>query len=986
VADQDTNWTWNFSGPTTESKAQSRAILPREIAWELTGVDGNEVGGLRTHPGFKQVTEFQVPSNVLGDNTVYNVFPINILMTASTFVTGHIFFTNFDSGTITTKAYLRVTADGTNWYTSSASADLTWTGGDNEITVECMGKFAYIFVRGQSPKTLMITSAVVSTASNFTVLTGGPGTAPVVKVISTSTADGAADYADSSKNPAGSRTSGSPSYPQEMHVYRAGGANSTAVAAYGTGAAGTVTVSGGIITAVSLTNFGSGYIFVPTVSFPAAMTVSGSGGSVVATTDYNTGSGPNNNASWHVSTLTIATAGSGYVNGTHNLIIGGDPGLTSAIGTPVKLKNGAYSFAVQYMSTTTGRKSVISNVQTLTIGVVPSATTAAASTEEYVRLKVFKLGVVGEYDKALIYRTVKDSGEGGALHLEKTLGIGAIITTTALASNVVTITTAAAHGFSVGDSVVIAVTNNTGVYNGTYTITGVTSTTFTYAKTNGDTNSLTNPGTASVTVKSYDVEIPDNQLVYLDVYIDKGIMDKTMPKGGVAGFMGSTLFVSRITGTDVAEPTGITPVSPPRSAGDMRWSSTGEIQPENFKPSNRWIPQTPGNEILGMQTVGNYMMAFSADRVYRIGRAGQFIKVEEVHMGYGLVGRDAIEGVGGMVYFVSGGGMKAISAEGAIEDVAGLDALINRLWLGQKSDLKMAYDAVGQCLTIMKPPTELGEANGAAVCMWFGTNRITELADLPFHFVRSGSLIATGSNSVQRRSFFYKRNSETSWGIYKTNHTREPAGDGGQPDHGRNLCGGYGTFYHTLAGPNFTVPSPTLEEFDCAMYNVATGQRSPISNDAFIDENQIWSMAPILFRWVGGNVGSQADPTQPEFKDFFKQKQLSSCHPYFETIFVDINTPSTYATWRGLAYRGTEEITMSIAAPTDRTGQVLSTFAQVSVNSIYPEVLNSAAFGKHGIMGSTLSPGFQCDIVGVDLRLLAFNVVGKVLDTTRRYV
>jgi len=910
VADQDTNWTWNFSGPTTESKAQSRAILPKEIAWELTGVDGNEVGGLRTHPGFKQVTKFNVPTNALGDNTVYNVFPINILMTASTFVTGHIFFTNFDSGTITTKAYLRVTADGTNWYTSPSSADLTWTGGDNEITVKCMGKFAYIFVRGQDPKTLMITSPVVSTTSNFTVLTGGPGTAPVVKVISTSVADNAADYLVSGNNPAGSRTSGPPSYPQEMHVYRAGGAQSTATTNKGFGATATAAITSGSVSSVTVTNGGSLYTSPPTVTFsaPGGSGVTALGTAVISYYAINGNVSSNPAAFWYVASITITNPGSGYA--TAPTITIGQESLVSAVGTPVKLKSGSYSFAVQYMSTATGRKSVISNVQTLTIGTVPSTTTATAATvEEYVRLKVRGFGILNEYDKALIYRTVKDAGEGGALHLEKTLSVA---------------------------------------YNA---------------------------------VTTYDVEVPDNQLVYLDVYIDKGIMDKTMPKGGVAGFMGSTLFVSRITGADTAEPTGITPVSPPRSAGDMRWSSTGEIQPENFKPSNRWIPQTPGNEILGMQTVGNYMMAFSADRVYRIGRAGQFIKVEEVHMGYGLVGTDAIEGVGGMVYFISGGGMKAISAEGAIEDVAGLDALINRLWLGQKKELKMAYDAVGQCLTIMKPPTDYGNADGAAVCMWFGTNRLTELADLPFHFVRSGSLIATAGGVVQRVSFFYKRNSDTSWGIYKTNHTRELPGDGGSPNRGGNLLGDYANFWDTTIDAN--PPTPTEFEFDCAMYNVATGQRSTIFNDAFIDANQIWSMAPVLFRWVGGNVGVESQPGQPEFKDFFRQKQLSSCQTYFETIFVDENTPTTYATWRALAYRGTEETAFITGVPTDQTGQVVSTFTTDANGS---GLLHNAPFGRHGVMWSSLSVGFQCDIVGVDLRLMAFNSIGRVLDTTRRYV
>ena len=862
MADQDTNWTWNFTGPTTESKAQSRAILPKEIAWELTGVDGNEVGGLRTHPGFKQVTSFTIG----GSETLVNVFPISVLMDATSFVCGHIYFTVTAGGGANTRAYIHVTSNGVNYYTSVYTADLMWSGASNVVTVECIGRFAYIFVKGQTPKCIRITNAQVNSAANFVVTSGGPGTPPVVKTISTATVDNVLDYTDTAKIPAGSRN-GTGTYNQDMHAY------------------------------------------------------------------------------WTATTLSAPA---------------------------VKLKLGAYGFAVQYMSTVTGRKSIISNVSQVEF-------TAADSC---VRLRIAPFGTNAEYDKALIYRTVKNSGVGGTLHLEKTLSLPAqsVISNVELTSNVATITTSAAHGLQVGDYVLVDASTNT--FDGSYVVTTpLTTTTFTYAKTNIDIGSQANNGSVTLKVRNYDVEVQDSSLVYLDVYIDKGNMDTSMPRGSVAAFMGSTLFVSGIGGTDSATPGNVTPQSPPRAVGDLRWSSTGEIQPENFKPSNRWIPRTPGNEIIGMRTVGNYMMAFSADRAYRIGRAGQFIKVEEVHLGYGLSGIDALDGVGGMVYFVSGGGMKAISAEGKIDDVAGLDALINRLWLSQKGQIKMAFDAVGQCLTIMKPPTDLGAADGAAVCMWFGTNRITELADLPFEYMRSGSLVVTTGGLVQRVSYFYKRNSETVWGVYRTNHAREPA-DVGEPGRGNNLCGGIANFHQTGTAGAAVPPSPTTEEFDCAMYNIATGQRITITDDN-IDEGQTWSLAPVLFRWVGGNVGAQGDPGQPEYKDFFRQKQLSTCSTYFETIFVDENMPTTYATWRALAYRGTEETTMKIAMPTNRTGQVPSTF---TMGATTPELLNTAAFDKHGIMWSSLSVGFQCDIVGVDLRLLAFNVSGKVLDTSRRYV
>ena len=70
------------------------------------------------------------------------------------------------------------------------------------------------------------------------------------------------------------------------------------------------------------------------------------------------------------------------------------------------------------------------------------------------------------------------------------------VTNAVLATNVVTLTTANAHGYTTGDSVTVRDMVNT-VYNGTYTVTGTpTTTTFTYAKTN------TNITSAAVTAGS----------------------------------------------------------------------------------------------------------------------------------------------------------------------------------------------------------------------------------------------------------------------------------------------------------------------------------------------------------------------------------------------------------------------------------------------------------------------------------------------------
>jgi len=79
------------------------------------------------------------------------------------------------------------------------------------------------------------------------------------------------------------------------------------------------------------------------------------------------------------------------------------------------------------------------------------------------------------------------------------------ITTVALTTNVATITTSAAHGFSTGNTVTIAGLTNT-VFNGTYTITGTPlSTTFTYNRTNADVTSAADTGTAVVVTEDANI-------------------------------------------------------------------------------------------------------------------------------------------------------------------------------------------------------------------------------------------------------------------------------------------------------------------------------------------------------------------------------------------------------------------------------------------------------------------------------------------------
>lgn len=118
----------------------------------------------------------------------------------------------------------------------------------------------------------------------------------------------------------------------------------------------------------------------------------------------------------------------------------------------------------------------------------------------------FKLGfALKQFNKANI-----PFAFGGGTVTTTVTGGTATVSNKALATNVATLTTSAPHGFSVGQTVVV--TGVDAVFNGTWSITAVTSTTFSFALTHADVTSASATGTATVGV-NYRYSPPSPQTV-----------------------------------------------------------------------------------------------------------------------------------------------------------------------------------------------------------------------------------------------------------------------------------------------------------------------------------------------------------------------------------------------------------------------------------------------------------------------------------------
>jgi N4-gp56 family major capsid protein len=114
---------------------------------------------------------------------------------------------------------------------------------------------------------------------------------------------------------------------------------------------------------------------------------------------------------------------------------------------------------------------------------------------QYVDRTPFTAGAVGVIEGAFVVETPRVLN---GLNLAAGIGTTVSVTNKALTTNVATLTTAVAHGLGVGQRVTVSGVDS--VFNGTFTITVVGSTTtFSYAKINADVSSAVATGTVTFT-------------------------------------------------------------------------------------------------------------------------------------------------------------------------------------------------------------------------------------------------------------------------------------------------------------------------------------------------------------------------------------------------------------------------------------------------------------------------------------------------------
>jgi hypothetical protein len=510
----------------------------------------------------------------------------------------------------------------------------------------------------------------------------------------------------------------------------------------------------------------------------------------------------------------------------------------------------------------------------------------------------------------------------------------------------------------------------------------------------------------------YDLE--DKELVFQAPYRDHGSFEEEPPYAGALGMYENTMFCSVIRGGSAAEIVGQGPF---KGVGELRWSSLVDPTPEMFPPHNRYVPNVPSNEILTFKEVSGNLIGFSRDRQYHVHKEGTYLRVQEMHTGFGTVNSHAAAVVGSLAYFINEKGIKVVDADGQLESLHSVDEIIMGRWATSLAGTSIGYDAGSNVLYILNPEED------EAILVWFNTSTVTTLEDLPFTKVFEGNLPADlddTTTSLVSRSIFLGPESY----LYVPDYTRSRviAGANDYNDEfpytlmdfeGDAIFNVTGTTLNRITVNQGTLGSDRM--VGLKVYNITPTSDyfgysatidSIVGSTIYLSDSLAASFAnchigisPVLVRWVGHQIGLTSE-NGATFgpRNMFQQRRVEALGAHFSDLTFNHATPAR-KNYEALLYRGNNDSPVSKNAPLAAADG--TTLTQGSI--VEDEATNWAQLGKSrgftdvGVGAVTftdtlptsygaaaLFPGIETFIPRLDYRLLAARVAGKINQSDRQ--
>jgi hypothetical protein len=526
----------------------------------------------------------------------------------------------------------------------------------------------------------------------------------------------------------------------------------------------------------------------------------------------------------------------------------------------------------------------------------------------------------------------------------------------------------------------------------------------------------------------YFYELEDKQLLYQDFYLDRATFDEEMPHGGAALFYENTMIISSIQQEAVSAPGAgvIRPHDTERGLGETRWSSLSNYSPELFPPSHRFTPNIPTNEVQKFIKIGGNVIGFSIDRMYHLRKETVFIRVSDLHEGFGIANPHAADTTGSFAYFTTRKkGLKAVDSVGQLDVVQAIDNLLVSEWGADAENFWVSFDPDVGALFI------LNTVKSEMAVLWLTTSRVTHLYDTVFDVSTRGpwpSDLADDASTLTERALFIQNTPDSDvtlsgWKprVFVLDHKREkvvsssavgdddqpalrtldPTGDArfevatdydsstrnvsvtsvaGDPQFGTKTegCKVYVIQSDTVPYGTSAIinrrPNPTriqvISDDASVLDGLKAGDRIAISPVRFKVETR-----PITSTMTTQGFGVFAD-------EFFQIKKADR----LGCAFADVSGTATDDTdtaddkYQASLFKGSETAKLATAFPLARDGTSL-------VNSIVDnEPVEHAAFsdpasnlqGRYGVRAFSLTPSMEVLCPDLDFKLLGMIVYGRI--------
>jgi hypothetical protein len=470
----------------------------------------------------------------------------------------------------------------------------------------------------------------------------------------------------------------------------------------------------------------------------------------------------------------------------------------------------------------------------------------------------------------------------------------------------------------------------------------------------------------------------------------------------------------------------------------MRWSSLMDLVPELFPPFNRYTPTVPSNEVVKFGRAGSNAIGLSRDKVYHIRKSGPYIKVTEMHEGYGIANPRAADSVGSSVYYVTSHGLKSVDAQGQLDEIRNLNSVMAKEWKTDLSVLQVVHDPFMNCLFVHNPTQE------EMYVLWFSTGKTTKVADANFALTAQGSwpIEASGlvspTNSLSRRAFFLLNWQDTrasgtgnsSWtgpqvytvDCYQSREiqfatvayaysrritTLDFDGDsrfvatGSWDNIGKRIpfsavntivtAGAWRFSYAYLVWSTNAAMTPYIGRKFKIMYNNTNdvivdnaGANSWVNNTTAGD---VFVVSPVVFEWAGHPLGMETEQGMTfSNADFFRMKVVGSIGASFSDVSGgatrDELTSIPLDRFTGLLYSGVAG-TPTYTAETYDTARALFPSVEADEGVVYAAFGTDSSDGRYGAKGTTLTPGIRILCPDLDFRLMGCIVRGAITSVER---